>query len=89
MNPSFEQALVEVWRQTLIADTKVIELGKERYPVRKTPRAASITGLGPARGTTGSLGGLRFRLQGKEADFVEQVRYFFLVGTFPVEARIG
>ena len=38
MNPSFEQTLIEVWRQTLVEDTKVVELGKERYPVRMTPK---------------------------------------------------
>ncbi|SRR6266566_5529593 len=38
MNSSFEQTLIEVWRQTLVEDTKVVELGKARYPVRKTPK---------------------------------------------------
>ena len=38
MNPSFEQTLVEVWRQTLVENAKVVELGKERYPVRMTPK---------------------------------------------------
>ena len=38
MNPSFEQTLVKVWRQALVENTKVVELGKERYPVRRTPR---------------------------------------------------
>jgi hypothetical protein len=38
MNPSFEQNLVEVWRQTLVENTKVVELGTERYPVRLTPK---------------------------------------------------
>jgi len=28
MNPSFEQALVEVWRQALIENAKVIEIMK-------------------------------------------------------------
>ena len=37
MNPSFEQTLVEVWRQTLVENAKVVELGKECYPVRRTP----------------------------------------------------
>jgi hypothetical protein len=38
MNPSFEQTLVEVWRQALVENAKVVELGKERYPVRQTPK---------------------------------------------------
>ena len=38
MNPSFEQTVVEVWRQTLVENAKVVELGKERYPVRRTPK---------------------------------------------------
>ena len=38
MNPSFEQTLVEVWRQTLVENAKVVELGKERYPVQRTPK---------------------------------------------------
>ena len=38
MNPSFEQTLVEVWRQALVENAKVVELGKESYPVRRTPK---------------------------------------------------
>lgn len=38
MNPSFEQTLVEVWRQALVESAKVVELGEARYPVRKTPK---------------------------------------------------
>ncbi len=38
MNPSFEQTLVEVWRQALVENAKVVELGKEHYPVRLTPK---------------------------------------------------
>ena len=38
MRLSFEQALVEVWRQALVENAKVVELGKERYPVRLTPK---------------------------------------------------
>jgi len=38
MNPSFEQTLVEVWRQTLVENAKTVELGSERYPVRSTPK---------------------------------------------------
>lgn len=38
MNPSFEQTLIEVWQQALVEDAKVVVLGKERYPVRRTPK---------------------------------------------------
>jgi hypothetical protein len=38
MNPAFEQTLVDVWRQVLVEDAKVVELGTERYPVRLTPK---------------------------------------------------
>jgi hypothetical protein len=38
MNPSFEQALIKVWRQTLVENAKVVELGSARYPVRGTPK---------------------------------------------------
>lgn len=35
---SFEQALIEVWRQVLVENADVVELGTERYPVRLTPK---------------------------------------------------
>jgi hypothetical protein len=38
MNSSFEQTLVEVWRQALIENAKFVVLGTERYPVRRTPQ---------------------------------------------------
>lgn len=38
MNPSFEQTLVEVWRQSLVENAEVVVLGPERYPVRSTPK---------------------------------------------------
>jgi hypothetical protein len=38
MSTSFEQTLVEVWRQALVKNANVVELGKERYPVRRTPK---------------------------------------------------
>jgi len=38
MKLSFEQALIDVWRQTLVDNTKTVELGKEHYPVRLTPK---------------------------------------------------
>jgi hypothetical protein len=38
MKLSFQQALIEVWRQTLVENVKIVELGSERYPVRSTPK---------------------------------------------------
>ena len=38
MDSSFEQALVEVWRQVLVEDANVVVLGGKRYSVRITPR---------------------------------------------------
>jgi hypothetical protein len=35
---SFEQALIEVWRQALLENVKVISLGAESYPVRTTAK---------------------------------------------------
>ena len=35
---SFEQTLIEVWRQTLVENAKSVELGKDRFPVRRTPK---------------------------------------------------
>ena len=38
MNPSFEQALVEVWRQALVENAKAVKVGGESYPVRRTAK---------------------------------------------------
>jgi hypothetical protein len=38
MNPSFEQTLIEVWRQALVENANSVELGKAHYPVRRTPK---------------------------------------------------
>lgn len=38
MKPSFEETLIEVWRQTLVENATVVELGNERYPVRRTSK---------------------------------------------------
>jgi hypothetical protein len=35
---SFEQTLIEVWRQALVENAKAVELGSDRYPVRSTPK---------------------------------------------------
>jgi hypothetical protein len=38
MNHSFEQTLIDVWRQVLVENADVMELGTERYAVRQTPK---------------------------------------------------
>jgi hypothetical protein len=38
MTLSFEQALIEVWRQALVENAKTVELGTERVPVRPIPK---------------------------------------------------
>jgi hypothetical protein len=38
MNASFEQTLVDVWRQVLVENATVVKLGGKRYPVRITPK---------------------------------------------------
>jgi hypothetical protein len=35
---SFEQAVIEVWRQALVENAKTVGLGSDRYPVRSTPK---------------------------------------------------
>jgi hypothetical protein len=35
---SFEQTLIEVWRQALVEDAKFVFLGAERYAVKGTPK---------------------------------------------------
>jgi hypothetical protein len=35
---TFEQTLVEIWRQALVENADVVVLGTERYPVRLTPK---------------------------------------------------
>jgi hypothetical protein len=38
MNSSFEQTLIEVWRQALVENSEAVVLGSEHYPVRLTPK---------------------------------------------------
>lgn len=38
MQLSFEQTLIEVWRQALVEDAKSIKLGADGFPVRRTPK---------------------------------------------------
>jgi hypothetical protein len=38
MEFTFEQALIEVWRQALVDNAKTVQLGTESYPVRRTPK---------------------------------------------------
>jgi hypothetical protein len=38
MKSAYEQALEEVWHQVLVDDAEIVELGADRYPVRRTGR---------------------------------------------------
>ncbi len=38
MGLSYEQTLVEVWRQVLVEAAEAVELGSERFPVRRTAK---------------------------------------------------
>jgi hypothetical protein len=38
MDSSLEQTLIEVWRQALVEEVKVVKLGEEHYRVRRTPK---------------------------------------------------
>lgn len=38
MNLSFEETLIEVWRQSLVENATVVQLDGNRYPVRRTPK---------------------------------------------------
>jgi hypothetical protein len=38
MGSSFDKMLVEVWRQALVENAKVVMLGTERFPIRRTPK---------------------------------------------------
>jgi hypothetical protein len=38
IHPSFEQTLIDVWRQVLVENANVVEVGTELYPVRRTPK---------------------------------------------------
>jgi hypothetical protein len=38
MESSFEETLIEVWRQTLVENASAVELDGNRYPVRRTPK---------------------------------------------------
>ncbi|SRR6266478_7652366 len=39
MAVSFEQVLIDVWREVLIDNAKVVVLATERHPVRQTPKS--------------------------------------------------
>ncbi len=38
MTISLEQVLIDVWRQVLVENANIVELGGEHYPVRQTPK---------------------------------------------------
>lgn len=40
MPSSFEEALVEVWRQALVDSARSVHLGSEIYPIRRTAKTA-------------------------------------------------
>lgn len=35
---TFEETLIEVWRQALLENAKVVKLGAESYPIRRTAK---------------------------------------------------
>src|SRR5437667_8963880 len=35
---SFDETLIEVWRQALVDNAKAVKVGGESYPVRRTPK---------------------------------------------------
>lgn len=35
---SFQETLIEVWRQALVENARVVKIGGESYPVRRTPK---------------------------------------------------
>lgn len=39
MRASFEETLIEVWRQALVENVEVVELGAERYAVKRTAKS--------------------------------------------------
>lgn len=38
MKTSFENTLIEVWRQALVENASTIQIGEDRYSVRRTPK---------------------------------------------------
>jgi hypothetical protein len=58
MQPSFEQALIEVWRQALVENAKSVHLGSETFPVRRTAKSG--------------LGQVDFVLDGEDIRGLEQ-----------------
>lgn len=39
MKASFEETLIEVWRQALVENAEAVELGAERYAVKRTAKS--------------------------------------------------
>jgi hypothetical protein len=39
MNASFEETLVDVWRQALVENARTVQLGAGSYDVKRTPRS--------------------------------------------------
>lgn len=42
MKFSFEQALIEVWRQTLVESARTVELGVDRFTIRRTRKTGLL-----------------------------------------------
>lgn len=38
MHSTFEQTLIEVWRQALVENAKTVKLGTDSFPVRRTQK---------------------------------------------------
>jgi hypothetical protein len=61
MQLSFEATLIEILRQALVDNAKVIELGGHQFPLRSTPKSGLRQGL--------CEGGSRRPRSGKFAEF--------------------
>lgn len=85
MQLSFEHTLIEVWRQALVENSKVVELGIETFPVLRTPSAAcdrwiscsmAKTFEGLSRTQRRNLGGAQLARSGKNVmQFLSKGRY--------------
>lgn len=39
MNLSFEDMLIEVWRQTLVENARILTLGEQHFPIQRTAKS--------------------------------------------------
>jgi hypothetical protein len=89
MAASLGETLILVWRQVMVEDTKVVALGYEKFPVRRTSRSRlrevdfqfeghELRGLEQNSGTGSRWAGLA--RQGKKVmQFLRQRRYVAVV----------